>query len=99
MSEFRAKAPQATATDGLAQGPYVAARAGSEPATLRTKGSESINEPPLPTMYIYVVINAACFVRCAIWKFMSVLSRIFLEHCFIIHASSQNIYIRCTRQR
>ena len=29
---------QATASEGLAQGPYVAARAGVEPMTLRTKG-------------------------------------------------------------
>ena len=37
-SEFHAEAPQATASGGLAQSPYVAARAGFEPATLRTKG-------------------------------------------------------------
>src|SRR6218665_2791378 len=35
-----------TASEGLAQGPYVAARAGFEPATLRTKGVESTNEQP-----------------------------------------------------
>jgi len=49
VSEFHAKAPQATASEGLAQGPYVAARAGSEPTTLRMKGPESTNEPPRPT--------------------------------------------------
>ena len=48
MSEFHAEAPQATANEGLAQGPYVAARAGFEPATLRSKGDESTNEPPRP---------------------------------------------------
>ena len=31
VSEFHAEAPQATAGKGLAQGPYVAARAGVEP--------------------------------------------------------------------
>ena len=41
--EFHAKAPQATASEGLAQGPYVAARAGFEPTTLQTKGDESTN--------------------------------------------------------
>ena len=37
-SEFHPEAPQATASDGRAQGPYVAARAGFEP-----------NESPCPT--------------------------------------------------
>ena len=49
LSEFHAEAPQATTSDGLAQGPYVAAKAGFEPATLWTKGVESTNEPPRPT--------------------------------------------------
>src|SRR6218665_359645 len=46
--EFHAKALQATANEGLAQGPYVVARAGFEPTTLLTKGVESTNEPPRP---------------------------------------------------
>jgi len=33
VSEFQAEAPQATASEGLAQSPYVAVRAGFEPAT------------------------------------------------------------------
>ena len=49
VSEIHAEAPQTTASKGLAQGPYVAARAGFEPTTLRTKGNESTNEPPRPT--------------------------------------------------
>ena len=49
VSEFHAEAPQATAGKGLAQGPYVAARAGFEPMTLRTKGDECTNEPRHPT--------------------------------------------------
>ena len=49
MSEFHAEAPQATASEVLAQGPYMAATAGFKPMTLRTKGAESANEPPLPT--------------------------------------------------
>ena len=32
--------------EGLAQDPYVAARAGSEPATFQTQGTEPANEPP-----------------------------------------------------
>src|SRR6218665_102764 len=35
----------ATVSEGHAQGPYVAARAGFKPATLRTKGVESTNAP------------------------------------------------------
>jgi len=43
VPEFHAKAPQATASEGLAQGLYVVARAGFKPATLRLKGVESTN--------------------------------------------------------
>jgi len=43
VPEFHAEAPQATASKGLAQGPYVAARVGFEPTTLRTKDVESNN--------------------------------------------------------
>jgi len=48
VSEFHAKAPQATESEGLAQGPYLATRAVFEPTTLRTKGDEYTNEPPRP---------------------------------------------------
>src|SRR6218665_890737 len=48
VPEFHAEAPQATVSEGLAQGPYVAARAGVEPMTLRTKGLDSTNAPPTP---------------------------------------------------
>ena len=37
---LHAEALQATASEGLAQGPHVAARVGFEPATLRTEGTE-----------------------------------------------------------
>src|SRR6218665_918866 len=47
VSEFHAEAPQATASEGLAQGPYVAR---FEPAVLRTTDIESTNEPPHPTI-------------------------------------------------
>src|SRR6218665_3692518 len=50
VSKFHAEVPQATASEQLAQGPYMAVRAGFKPATLRTKGDESINEPPCPTV-------------------------------------------------
>jgi len=44
VSEFQADAPQATASEG----PYVAAKAVFEPATLRKKYAESTNAPPRP---------------------------------------------------
>ena len=50
VSEFSDEAPQAIASEGLVQGPYVAAIAGFEPTTLRTKGDESTDEPPLPAV-------------------------------------------------
>ena len=37
---------EATAGEGLAKGPYVAARVGFEHATLQTKDAEFTNEPP-----------------------------------------------------
>jgi len=52
VSEFYAEAPQATASEGLAQGPYLSARARLEPTTVGTKGDESINEPLLPTLIV-----------------------------------------------
>jgi len=45
VSEFHAEAPQTTASEGLAQGPYVAATAGFKHTTLRMKGDESTKEP------------------------------------------------------
>ena len=43
----------ATVSEGLAQGPYVAARAGFEPTTLRTKGIDSTKAPTCPTYHMY----------------------------------------------
>src|SRR6218665_15886 len=48
VSEFHAEAPQTTANEGLARGPYEAERAGFELTTFRTKDCESTNEPPRP---------------------------------------------------
>jgi len=44
VSAFHTEVSQQIVSEGLAQGPYVAAR-----ATLRTKGVESTNEPSRPT--------------------------------------------------
>src|SRR6218665_156541 len=56
--EVSRRKPQATASEGLAQGPYVAARAGFKPATIRTKGVKSTNGPPRP------IIMCACIYSC-----------------------------------
>src|SRR6218665_1852787 len=50
VPEFHAEAPQATVSEGLAQGPYVAARLGVQPMTIQTKGVDSTSAPPRPTM-------------------------------------------------
>ena len=49
---FHAEAPLATASEGLAKGPYVATRTGFEPATLWTKGAEYTIEPPRLTIIL-----------------------------------------------
>ena len=46
---LHAETVQATATEGLAQGLNVAARAGFGPTTLRSKGIDSTNAPSSPT--------------------------------------------------
>jgi len=46
VPEFHVEAPQATVSELLA--PYIAARAGVEPMTLRTKGVNSNNVPHTP---------------------------------------------------
>ena len=57
VPENHAEAPQATVSEGLAQGSYVAARAGVEPITLRTKGVDSTKAQPSPTL-LYTVHNS-----------------------------------------
>ena len=37
-------------SEGLAKSPYMAARVGFEPATLRTQGTELTTEPPCPAI-------------------------------------------------
>ena len=46
---LHAKAQQTTASEGLAQGSYVAARAGFKPATLRSNGIDSAYAPSRPS--------------------------------------------------
>src|SRR6218665_1348155 len=49
----KARSAQATAGKGLAQGPYVTARAGVEPTTLRLKVIDSTKAPSRPTTWLY----------------------------------------------
>ena len=55
VPEFHTKAPQATVSEGLAQGPYVAARVGVKPMTLWTKGVDSTNAPHTPHNYFVIM--------------------------------------------
>ena len=57
MYEFHAESQQAPASEGLAQGPYVAAIAELEPTTLRTKGVEYTNAPPRPMYNVFMRQN------------------------------------------
>jgi len=51
VSELTRRSATGTVSERLAQGPYVAARVGFEPATLQTQGAELglPNESPRPT--------------------------------------------------
>src|SRR6218665_3036786 len=62
-SEFTREALQATVSEGLVHGPYVAARAEFEPTTYRLKGIVSTNAPPRPTMRMlqYACMHANLF--------------------------------------
>ena len=54
VPEFHDEAPQATASEGLVQGPYVSARAGFDSTTLRLEGIDSTKAPPRPTIQSFV---------------------------------------------
>ena len=63
VSEFHAEAQQTTASEGLAQSPYVAARAGFEPRTPWTRGDASTNEPPRSTYTRWIGSLATTYFR------------------------------------
>src|SRR6218665_1187844 len=48
VSKFTCQSTIATVSEGLAQSPYVVAKVGFEPTTLRSKGINSTNVPPCP---------------------------------------------------
>src|SRR6218665_1622294 len=61
VPEFHAEAPQATVSKELAQDPYVAARAGGKPNTLRPKGIDSTKVPLNPTLSCVVLTASVVF--------------------------------------
>jgi len=95
VSEFDAEAPQATASEGLAQGPYVAAKTGLKPTTFQTKGVESTNEPPCPT--IISLQDFHCFIVCLL-RHCSVLGFDCPLPCFFRHytISSAGLALTCS---
>src|SRR6218665_256733 len=72
------RSAQATAGKGLAQGPYVVARAGVEPTTLRLKVIVSTKAPPRPVLvgillvsflrilvsFVHLYENFSCAFQC-----------------------------------
>jgi|SRR6218665_155699 len=62
--EFTRETLQATVSEGLAQGPYLAARAGFVPMTLRSKGIDSTNASPrLTCVCVYIEIYTVPSIR------------------------------------
>ena len=56
VSEDHAEAPQATASEGLALGPFMAARAGFEPRPFGRKATNLPMTHHVPQEYNYVII-------------------------------------------
>src|SRR6218665_2329004 len=75
-----AEALQAIAGKGLAQGPYMAARAGFEPTTLRSNDVASTNAPPCPT--VDACVMHACMFVC-MYVTMHVCSMYVYIHVYI----------------
>ena len=89
MPEFHAEAPQATVSYGLAQGPYVTARAGVEPTTLRLKAIDSTNAPSRHTSVPHLIRtlsllgpNSLCFLCLGFFSLQP-----FLQHLCLSSAS------------
>jgi len=79
VSEFHFEASQAIAKEGLAQGPYVAARARFETSTFQTKGVESTNEPPRPICSLpFSVICSALNILCVLHSIFCILHSDFI---------------------
>src|SRR6218665_2371214 len=89
------RSARATAGKGLAQGPYMAARAGVEPRTLRLRGIASTNAPPCPTVVAATAAAIAAAIHVAIVLPDLVLLAvvvIVVKTCPLL-SSHQNIYV------
>src|SRR6218665_614832 len=83
------RSAQATVSKGLAQGPYVVARAGVEPTTLRLRVVDLTNAPPRPTNFKFSSLTGyghasavpRCLEECCIGNQISAL-------CFVMTASN-----------
>ena len=70
-------------SEGLAQGPYVVAGVGFEPATLRTEGTKFTTEPPCPTVLwhhhgdVIIIVNILTTI-------ITIMSMSFVSTLFII---------------
>src|SRR6218665_297735 len=58
------RSAQATGGKGLAQGPYMAAKAGVEPTTLRLKAIDSTKVPPCPMSHIHLYVCMRVYYVC-----------------------------------
>src|SRR6218665_1246787 len=90
---FSAEVLQATVSEGLAHGPYLAARAGFEPAPLRSKDIDSTNAPPQTGIQTYVCIYVSMFLPACIYVFNTHIHNIQTYKYVCIHACMFVYYV------
>jgi len=69
VPEFHTEVLQATVSEGLAQGPYVAAGVEFESVTLRTQGTKHTTEPPCPTFILQIILTDVKESEFADWNY------------------------------
>jgi len=67
--------------DGLAKGPYMAARVGFEPTTLRTEGTKLTTDPPTPRMSIQACMYAN---MCIVHVCMFICACMYVDMCVCV---------------
>jgi len=82
VSKFDAEAQQVTASEKLAQSPYMAAKARFKYSTFQTKDVDSTNEPTCPTILSLQCFH--CFIICLL-RHLSVLGYDCLFLCLLRH--------------
>jgi len=73
MLEFHTEAPQTTASEGLAQGPYVSARAGFEPATNLPMSHHAHTLRKYKQVTFVKTSEKSIFTQYPFWKYSKVL--------------------------